>query len=1009
MSSTKERIALLSDNTALSSGITKADDSWNVLSQVSIYINSINLGELSLDSPDLYGIITAIPSPWVRAFITKNALSYKYVTQHDKDENKLKGMGTLFSAIQDEYKGVFACLCLYNSKLRIEKVDLVYQDAHKFEDATTTGLLKGVESIYNLPGAFGNMLFEDAELWKPTNINKLKDKADPYVLLISLDKTVIAGTSPETLLYPAASYNLKQYNIPFYQGGRFKNPMDYLEFKDIVKLLYYVRKIREQLNDFKNEFNGDNNIISVFSFFREFQQEIEEKIISLDSSFNLDAHGVVEYCDKFKQYYPFTKVFDIDVRLYRTPDGRYLIENETGNLPEFNPSMLLLPDETTRLLRLDNNIDYSKTSILPAKDPDGGLHYFTLPLSPMGIHEFQNEIKDLLGKGTRGGHHDKILSAQYWPESQTVEVSLKLEISGSDTYFSKIYKISNDQEPLNPGVEIWPNFISRDWTTYYSFSNIPLLGKGIKAIPLIADSENFEKIRFRSSDQLYYYNEDLNQKHTQCIVKHDPEIQKEKEVKYEIYQSNHPFLGMEIRINSDQLKDFYGGYILLNTVDATKVINNNDSNEYEQVVVSVDFGSTNTSVSYIDKSRSVQNLNLTPKKLELFKPLSGNSGTSLGDLFFFHDKTQTTPFKSALLQHNVTRLNDAALQRSQAISGGIALQNNDLPIKDGDRSSLKLTIGDETTDIIYDLKWKRQDRFLVNKKAYLKNIWLMTCAELFQTSKRPIQLVWSYPSSMPRDLVRTYEGMFEEVVADVNPIVVKDSISKKVKTAKITGELSSFDRAITESEAICNYALSRGSISIARNNIFIGIDIGGITSDVLLVTNDPGDSRAIILKQSSVKIAGDRLANVIGKSESIKQCLKHFVNKHNIVIPEFDKYNSTTSGYFTNLIFDYLEQNTKLEEAFYNTIWAPDDEELNRDETRGLIAIPAFICGLLLFHAGQLLSSAIDSDIKDDSNIFNLKDKFHVALASYGKGGKLFDWLPTAFGQEITKTVSPKA
>ena len=1001
MSSSNERVALLSDNTALSTGITKSEDSWNTLTQVANYVNSIKLSELSLDSPALYSIITAIPSPWVRAHVTKNALSFKFVTAHDKEQDKLEGLASLYSAIQDEYKGVLACLCLYNSKIRVEKVELAYKDAQRLKDADKSTVLKEVRNIYDLPGAFGNMLFEEADIWKPTNVNRLKDNANPFVLLISIDGIVIAGTSPQTLLYPAADYEFQDSYIPFFQRGRFKNPVDYLERKDVIKLLHYVRRIRKQLNQYINEFNGTNDALPIFSFFREFEQEVEDKIIAIDPTYNLKSHGVVEFCDKFKEYHPFTKVFDIDFKIFKTPDGRYLIENETGDLPEFNPSKLLLPDETTRILKLDGGIDYSKTSILKANDPSGQDHYFTLPLSAIGIYEFQNQIRDVLGLGSRGTEHDKLLTAKFFPESETLEVTLRLEISGSETYFSKIYKVSNAANPLNPGVQIWPNFISSDWKSYFCFSNIPHTGKGIKAIPLIAEDHDIEKFRFDTNDTLYHFHLDKRQRHTSCIVKHDPLVQKEKVVKYEVFQSEHPFLGMEIRINSDQLSDHYGGYILLNTVDATKVINNSGKVDYEPVVVSIDFGSTNTSVSFVDRSHSIHNLSLSPMKLELFKPTVPDTGQmNLGDVFFFHDREQRTPFKSALLQHNPDRLTDADLQKSQPVSGGISLQKNDLPIMEGDKSSLRLMVGDESADIIYDLKWKRQDRFLVNKKAFLKNVWLMTCAELFQAAKRPTQLVWSYPSSMPRDLVRTYEGMFEEVVADVAPIRTNEISPSTVKTAKIDGDINSFDKAITESEAICNYALTRGNISISKNNIFIGVDIGGITSDILLVTNDAGTARALILKQSSVKIAGDRLANVIGQSPSIKACLRHFVKKQNISIPGFEKFNSTTSGYFTNLIFDYLESNSALEGAFYNTIWAPDNEDLNREETRGLIAIPAYICGLLLFHAGQLLAGAVETDSSEASGIFNMAEPLVITLSSYGKGGKLFDWLPTAFGRE---------
>lgn len=1000
MSKTKDRVALLSDNKNISTGITKPGDSWSVMSQVTNYTNSIEVGQLSLENPNLYSIITAIPSPWVRSYITKNALSFSYITQTQKREDSFEGMGALYSALQDEYKGVLACMCLYMSELSVEKIDLVYPEFKQSEDDNNLNILKSAYNIYDLPGALGNLLFEERDLWLPTDTKPNQESIAPYLLLISMGDTVIAGVSPQTLIYPAASYELKDSNIPFYRGGRFRDPLDYLEFKDITKLLYYIRKLREQLNLYIEEFHGKNKIISfisLFSFFREFEQEIRNQILKIDPDYNLDASGIVDFCDKFKGYMPYSKIFDIDAKIYKTPDGRYLIENETGDLPEFNPSQLLLPVENTKLVKLSGDFDFQNTPVLSAKDEEGREHIFTLPFSHIGISEFQNEIKDVLGQGTRGFEHDKIITAKYDTRKKKLEVTLRLEISGSDTHFSKIYQVANSEEPLVPDIQIWPNFISKYWSSYYTCSNIPHSGRGIKVLPLLAEETNFERIRFNDDGSLYHFENDRYQKDTNVVVDHDYNLQNEKAIKYEIFESKVPFLGFELKISSQHLDDAYGGYLLLNNLNILDVADDTKGNySLESVNVAIDFGSTNTSVSYLDRSNQIHNLNVKPKKLDLFTINNQHrDGLKVGDLFFFQDQTQEKPFRSALLQHDTKRLKDPTLLRSRAISGGISVQLLHLPVVSGDKSKLKVKYGDEITDVIYDLKWKREDRYLVNKKAFLKNIWLLTCAELFINSKRPAKLNWSYPSSMPRDLIRTYEGIFEEIISEVDPIITQRKDIERVRPAKInTGSIH--DQAITESEAICNYALTRGNVSIAQNNVFVGIDIGGITSDILLVTNDPGDKRGLLLKQSSVKIAGDRLAKIIGSSESIKSLLRHFVRSNNVVITDIDQIGSETAGYYTNLLFDLLEDDERLEQSFYNTIWAPDDEELNRSETRGLIAVPAYICGLLLFHSGQLLASSIDDDEEQDT--FNLKDRLAVTVSSFGKGGKLFDWLPTAFG-----------
>ena len=73
MSKKANRIALLAKNGNISSGITKADDGWNDLTQVENYVEKIELPKLNTDT-DIQNILTAIPSPWARAYMQYAAL-----------------------------------------------------------------------------------------------------------------------------------------------------------------------------------------------------------------------------------------------------------------------------------------------------------------------------------------------------------------------------------------------------------------------------------------------------------------------------------------------------------------------------------------------------------------------------------------------------------------------------------------------------------------------------------------------------------------------------------------------------------------------------------------------------------------------------------------------------------------------------------------------------------------------------------------------------------------------
>ena len=1001
----KIRKVVLADNESLSDGMPKADDSWHTFTQVNNYVNSIELASLNMEEgSDVYSILTAVPSPWVRAYMMKNAISYKFITQVDKVQNNMKGMDHLYSAIQDEYKGTMACMALYNSRINVERVDLKYSDDLNFNDLSQTDILKKSKNIYELSGAFGNMLFEQAKFSKPVSSDKEHKTADvafPYVLLISLDNIVIAGSNPMTLLYPAASYDLGDSKIPFYVRGRFKNPVDYLEKKELERIFHYVGRLRKQINVFEKEFNDvDFNIITVHSFLRDFHLEIKDKLVELDPNFNDKVSGILDSCDKFNGCKPFDKLFNVDVKIYKTKDGRYLIENETGDLPEFNPDKLLLSVESSQILMVDaSDVSSSMASLLSAKGNDDKNYYFSLPLSALGIYEFQNQIDDILGKGERGLDYDKILSAKFDANDSTLEVTLKLEISGFDTYFSKRYSVPNAAKPINTSIILWPNFYAANWTEYYLYSEIPHKCKGIKSIPLIADQDNIEKLQFDKDKNLYYITENENAI-AKCIVEHDVEKLKEKTLRYEIFKSAVPFLGVELRNSSEKNADYKCGYILISNKPNSKQSLNNysfDKKELESVTVSVDFGSTNTSISIVDKSNSIGNLSIKPRRTFLLgeEKNDPNAYASANEIFFFQNDMQTRVLRSALVLHNTLRLSDYELQFPQAVCGGIPLQEKNIPIINGDKTVLTIKIDDEESKVIYDLKWKREDRYLVNKKSYLKNVWLCICAELFEQGKRPAQLMWSYPHAMPKDLRRTYEGIYEEVVKTVQPIK-----GSKTKTAKISGDANLITTALSESEAVCNYALSMGGVGLPNDSIFLGIDIGGVTSDILLLANDPGDKRALLLKQSSVKIAGDRVAKAIGMSTSIQKCVNHFLRREGLNILGMPNMNATTASYYTNLLFESLENDTSLERAFYSELWDPENEELSRDHTRGLIAIASYICGLLLFHSAQLTASVIKEDMESGSPKLGLGKGFNLHISTFGKGGKLFDWLPVALGEE---------
>jgi len=82
-----------------------------------------------------------------------------------------------------------------------------------------------------------------------------------------------------------------------------------------------------------------------------------------------------------------------------------------------------------------------------------------------------------------------------------------------------------------------------------------------------------------------------------------------------------------------------------------------------------------------------------------------------------------------LLLNNELRINDPLIDRANSISGGFPVFESNLDIIDGDSSILTLKVEGETEKLLYDLKWKREDKYLMNKKAFVKMLWLYVNAE----------------------------------------------------------------------------------------------------------------------------------------------------------------------------------------------------------------------------------------------------------------------------------------
>lgn len=257
-------------------------------------------------------------------------------------------------------------------------------------------------------------------------------------------------------------------------------------------------------------------------------------------------------------------------------------------------------------------------------------------------------------------------------------------------------------------------------------------------------------------------------------------------------------------------------------------------------VVGIDFGSNNTCVYYNENDKGAQPVRFDNYRTVLVgKENNDIRATALNDelLFFSNYPSDNGQIKSWLHEHD-SRYN--CYNESEEIAGGVPVNRPNVDVKAMDQYEIKTQAG----ILHYNMKWLDNEKGLQKKRAFLKSIWLEVCAFLYTNKIRPEELSWSYPGSMMEADRTELEKIFEEL-CKLTPI----AIGRKPILSSDNGVLT------TEAEAVCSYALSQ-DFGLNKDNMFLGIDVGGSTSDILLLAKDPNNgNKSSLYRESSVRMA----------------------------------------------------------------------------------------------------------------------------------------------------------
>ena len=768
---------------------------WDKIPQLEVFTKNILIPEIAVDkdgnsSVNIGTIVSGIPSVFARANLFKSALD----NIQDKDADAA-GLMLFYRSLISEWKGFISCIALNYKDIEVNRIHLAYSDGQQ---------LINTANIYEPTGAFGNMLFERQPLWCDQSLANNTDKI-PFIDVISFKGNVVGGTSPDSFLFTSVAYNLKE-KLAFVnvQNGKFIDPLkSELNPQELFTLYGYAKHILKNIEQFRSNYGDLEELIrpEYGNMSGCLQSWIEEMIVYQEKKGypKLDVQAAPEVGTLFN--YPFSILFNYSTELFGS-EGIIYNESKEGSI-SFDPKDLLLPD-TTEIAQIDfgkegmetRNYLKSKPILLLAAETKGqpnNYAYFTLPLTPLALNVFGATLEALVGISEASNVKSRI-TAIYDPNDKNGErliVNLRLYTeTGNEIIKEVIYKITSTSI-AGKDILMWPNFISRQWNRYFLYSEIPHNDAKFQATPFIGNvaDDFFRIVLDEKGVPLYLANngkaaivpEKYGNIKSQLHVTSNNAVADNK-YKYEIYESNQPFKGLKFAHAGIDCGFGIIRYDGSGNTQALPVNLLNSPRTLSPAFLGVDFGSTNSSIAYFSDQRNevCESLKLTNKRVSLLSTDAKNNDKRPAvedEIFFFqNDEILSNSIKSVLTIHDSRRivnegniLSDSLM--AQAVKGGFPCFEKNLPIENAEDNRYILSynrIG--RAELVYNMKWSSQPIDKRYKTAYLSSLLLHVYAQLFIEGHEPHTLKWSYPSSMGKELLSEYRGIWDSL-KEISPIV----------------------------------------------------------------------------------------------------------------------------------------------------------------------------------------------------------------------------------------------
>ena len=941
---------------------------WHVFEEAQPYIQGIVTHiDKDVNAEVMTSLVTGIPTPWARARLFGFAFPYTQVEANIKKS----GLVEFYERLVEEWKGLLAVLAIFPDRIRIGEPVVMNEKDRRF----------------HIPADMGRMLFEDKDLW--TNPVALKSDPDtaPSIQLIYYQGQLIGATSPYSLLFTAVDYsNLSQTSeIDWYRNGAFVDPLPFLENNSdrLQKLYLLIKNINDHFEDFEKVVNvnrGDKVILNfqgLKDFLRGWQQQIREMDRKLLEEGTLDAELAFQE--------PFAPLFKVKQTLYFYQNGNIsfkLRPRETST--EVDPQEILLQENYLgQIMEEDEQQPLSRSAIhflsvpndayRPGKDNgEPEFFYFLLPLSEKGLRLFRNQIADLI-TGKQATRHEIRAAIRSSDTDYKLRVELHLSIDDK-----KMLLTQRDYEPVaietGRRVIMWPNFISSKWESYFLYSEFPQAERGTKIRPFFKEAGGEGKAFILDAKERLVFSDTAPASGLVSVEKlvTYPGGLDSSAHRYDVIRANKPFGGMEIRQNIEGEEKLIGYMVIKSSDDDSmgdrRVKDLSQETNYTDVIIGIDFGSNNSCIQYAREDGSdvaavpFENRRVMLLSSEVIDPTQQKIAMPHELYFFQNDPPKNGQIKSWVHEHRPRYIEDG--MEDEEISGGVPIFEPNIHIREMNNRTITTNAG----TLHHSMKWLDDADGKLKKTAYLKGVFLKICADLHARQMHPKELRWSFPGSFTALEENQYGLIYKDVVKK-NPI---EGVHTQVG-----------QEPLTESEAVSNFAISKLAPDDYRINL--GIDVGGSTSDVLLIAKDFALKQNRLIKQSSLRLAAGQLSGAAISSRMFRKTLVDFHNnpKSRINIPHIDQIDHKNAPYYLNAIFDRLDQNSFP--TFYSFLGMRMPK---------LFALPAYMTGLLIYYSGQLIAKAQ----KEHDYLLGVTE---VSFFPFGKGGRIFDWLDEFPGERI--------